>query len=84
MDDKVSEPVEELNMYSKQLCSKNLKVDVLEQMQKNIVLTLCKLEHIFELTFFDIMIHLAIHLVTEAKLAGHKPFCWMYHFKRDI
>uniref|UniRef100_A0A803MX89 DUF4218 domain-containing protein n=1 Tax=Chenopodium quinoa TaxID=63459 RepID=A0A803MX89_CHEQI len=55
LDEKVLEPLSELSVYFKQLCSKTLKLHVLEQMEKNIVVTLCKLERIFVPAFFDVM-----------------------------
>jgi len=51
-------------------------------MEKNIVVILCKLERIFIPAFFDVMVHLVVHLATEAKLAGPVPFHWQYPFER--
>ncbi|XP_074302669.1 uncharacterized protein LOC141634360 isoform X2 [Silene latifolia] len=53
-------------------------------MEENIAITLCKLEHIFIPSFFDVMIHLPIHLATEAKLAGPVHYRWMYRFERAM
>jgi len=47
LDEKVLEPLVNLSNYFKQLCSKTIYVDVLEQMEKNIAVMLCKLERIF-------------------------------------
>ena len=74
LDEKVLEPLVELSNYFKKLCSKTLDIDILEQMEKDIAITLCKLERIFIPAFFDVMVHLAIHLAIEAKLAGPIPF----------
>jgi len=82
LDEKALEPLVELSNYFKQLCSKTLDVNVLDQMEKDIAITLCKLERIFIPAFFDVMVHLSVHLVTEAKLAGPIPFQWMYHVER--
>ena len=84
LDEKVLEPLVDLSNYFKQLCSKTLSVDVLEQLEKNIAITLCKLERIFIPVFFDVMVHLAVHLATEAKLAGPVIYRWMYPFKRYV
>lgn len=64
LDDKVLEDLSELTAYFKQLCSKTLKVDLLEQMEKDIAVTLCKLEQIFVPAFFDVIVHLCVHLAT--------------------
>ena len=84
LDEKVLEPLVDLSNYFKRLCSKSLSVDVLEQMEKNIAITLCKLERIFIPAFFDVMVHLAVHLATEAKLAGPVIYRWMYPFERYV
>jgi hypothetical protein len=39
-------------------------------MKDDIIVILCKFEKIFPPAFFDIMVHLAVHLPREAKLAG--------------
>ncbi|XP_035547412.1 uncharacterized protein LOC108987287 [Juglans regia] len=52
--------------FFKELCSRTLDIIVLERLQANIPIILCKLEMIFPPAFFDIMVHLAIHLPDEA------------------
>jgi len=74
--------VDELSRYFKQLCSKTLIVDDLDQMRKSIAITLCKLERLFVPTFFDVMVHSAVHLAIEAKLAGPMQYRWMYQGER--
>jgi hypothetical protein len=39
-----------------------LRLDILKRMKDDILVILCKLEKIFPPAFFDIMIHVAIHL----------------------
>ena len=60
----------ELGNFFKDLCCKTLDVEELKRLEKDIVLILCKLEMIYPPTFFDIMVHLAIHLPREAMLGG--------------
>ncbi|KAH7852504.1 hypothetical protein Vadar_025651 [Vaccinium darrowii] len=81
---KVSKPLIELCNFFRQLCSKVLKVDELDDLQSRIVLTLCELEKIFPPSFFDIMEHLPIHLVEEAKTAGPMQYPWMYYAERYL
>ena len=54
----------------------------LEKLQEQIVFILCKLEKIFPLAFFDVMVHLAIHLPYEARLGGPVQYQWMYPIER--
>ena len=45
-------------------------------------MTLCLLEKYFPPSFFDIMIHLTVHLVREVRLCGPGYLRWMYPFER--
>jgi hypothetical protein len=74
----------ELSTFFKQLCARTLKVDVLKQMKDTIAIILCKLEQIFPPGFFDIMVHVAIHLPQEAELAGLVQYRWMYPIERTL
>ena len=56
--------------FFKQLCSKVLKTNQLEYIEKDIIVTLCKLERIIPPSFFDVIVHLPIHLASEVKVIG--------------
>ena len=73
--------VELFGIFQK-LCAKTLYVTDLERLEEGIVIILCKLEMIFPQAFFDIMIHLVVHLPHEAKLVGPVSYQWMYPFER--
>ena len=47
-------------------------------------MTLRKLEKIFPPSFYDIMVHLSIHLVDEAKIGGPVQYRWMYPIERYL
>ncbi|TXG61774.1 hypothetical protein EZV62_013137 [Acer yangbiense] len=80
----VVEALIELSNFFRQLCSKvNLTSD-LENIQDRIGLTLCHLEKIFPMSFFDVMEHLPIHLAEEALIAGPVQFRWMYPIERYL
>ncbi|RVW28901.1 hypothetical protein CK203_111943 [Vitis vinifera] len=68
----------ELCSFFKQLCSKMLKIDQLEHLENDIIVTLCKLERIFPPSFFNVMVHLPIHLASEAKIVRPVQYRWMY------
>ena len=59
---KVSNALIKLSNFLKELCSKVLQLEDLEHMEHTIPIILCKLERIFPPTFFDVMVHLPIHL----------------------
>lgn len=72
----------ELSGFFRDLCSKSLKGKELQILESRIVITLCSLERIFPPAFFDIMVHLPIHLAYEARIAGPVQYRWMYPIER--
>lgn len=65
----------ELGSFSKDLCSKVLLPEEdLDNLEGQIALTLCKLKFFFLPFFYNIMVHLFIHLAQKAKIAGPKQF----------
>ena len=64
------------------LCQRIIDREKLQQLDDEIIVTLCELERYFPPSFFDIMIHLIIHLSREARLCGPVHFRWMYPFER--
>lgn len=80
----LSAPLIQLSTFFKELCSKALKIDELEKLEKQIGVTLCELERIFPPSFFVIMLHLPIHLASEALIAGPVHYRWMYPIERYL
>jgi hypothetical protein len=70
----VYEAISELGNLFRELCSRNLMIDVVKRLKLKIPLILCKLEKIFLPAFFDVMVHLAVHLPDEALLIGHVQY----------
>ena len=68
--------------FLKGLCAKELNVDKLDELQSNVVLTLCRMEKMFPPGFFTIMVHLIVHLTKETKLGGPVFYRWMYPIER--
>ena len=78
------EVVAELGNFFRELCSRNLSVHVVQCLKQEIPLILCKLEKIFPPAFFDVMVHLAVHLPDEALLRGPVQYGWMYPIVRRL
>ncbi|XP_028082248.1 uncharacterized protein LOC114283584 [Camellia sinensis] len=72
----------ELGNFFQQLCSKTLKVTDLQKLKDQIILVLYKLEKTFPPAFFDVMVHLVVHLLREAILGGPVQYRWMYPIER--
>ncbi|CAL9018710.1 unnamed protein product [Prunus brigantina] len=64
------------------ICAKTVDVSNLDKLEEDVVVTLCLLEKYFSPSFFDIMVHLVVHLVREVRLCGPVYFRWMYPFER--
>ena len=78
----VRHAIARLNFFFNALCKKVVDVSTLDKLQNELVVTLCLLEKYFPPSFFDIMIHLTVHLVREVRLCGPVYFRWMYPFER--
>ncbi|TXG66340.1 hypothetical protein EZV62_007615 [Acer yangbiense] len=63
------------------LCKKVIDITKLEEIQSDLVVTLCMFEKYFP-PFFDIMIHLTVHLIREVRLCRPVYYRWMYPFER--
>jgi len=64
------------------ICSKVLDPVKLDELENEAVIILCPLEMYFPLAFFDIMVHLIVHLVREIKCCGPVYLRWMYPVER--
>ena len=84
LPEEVSKPLIVLSNFFKALCSKVLSVDDLEKMESQIAIALCQLEMIFPPSFFDVMMHLPVHLAGEAMIAGPVQYRWMYPIERYL
>ncbi|XP_024163761.2 uncharacterized protein LOC112170658 [Rosa chinensis] len=82
LDKPVRVAVIRLCLFFTEICSKSFEVSKLPKIQSDIVETLCLLEKYFPPSFFDIMVHLTVHLVREVELCGPVFYRWMYPFER--
>ncbi|XP_057771180.1 uncharacterized protein LOC130990991 [Salvia miltiorrhiza] len=84
LDNNVHEAIHEISNFFRQLSSRTLKRMDLDLLENQIAFTLCKLERIFPPQFFDIMMHLPVHLVRETILGGPVQYRWMYPIERYL
>ncbi|XP_021838978.2 uncharacterized protein [Spinacia oleracea] len=70
--------------FFKELCSKAATPEDFEKLEKRIVVILCHMERIFLPAFFDVMVHLLVHLPYEAKILGPVFQRWMYPIERYL
>ncbi|XP_012840363.1 PREDICTED: uncharacterized protein LOC105960705 [Erythranthe guttata] len=74
----------ELGDFFRRLCCRKLMVEDVNKLEKDIIEILCKLEMIFPPAFFDVMVHLAMHLPREVMLGGPVQYRWMYPIERYL
>jgi hypothetical protein len=84
MDKDISTILFELGSFFQDLCSRSLRWSDLENLEDRIVLILFKLKKFFPLAFFDVMVHLAIHLPREAILGKPVQYRWMYPIEKYL
>ncbi|XP_012833436.1 PREDICTED: uncharacterized protein LOC105954308 [Erythranthe guttata] len=74
--------VHRLSIFFHKLCQRVIDREKIAVIEDEVIETLCMLERHFPPSFFDIMVHLVVHLGREARLCGPVHFRWMYPFER--
>jgi hypothetical protein len=57
---------------------------MMEKLEEEIPVLICKLEEIFPSGWFNPIQHLLVHVPYEAKLGGPQQYRWMYHIERVL
>jgi hypothetical protein len=57
---------------------------MMEKLEKEISVLICKLEEIFPPGWFNSMQHLLVHIPYDAKVGGPMQYRWMYHIERAL
>nr|GFA11498.1 hypothetical protein [Tanacetum cinerariifolium] len=78
----ISPAIIELCLFFKQICARKLMQRDMEKSKEQLINIMCSLEQIYPPAFFDVMIHLVMHLPKEAILGGPVYMRWMYPFER--
>jgi hypothetical protein len=74
LDDDVWMVLAKLRHSYRQLCAKEIKKDIMEKLEEEILVLLCKLEKIFPPGWFNPMQHLLVHLPYEARTGGPQQY----------
>ncbi|KAK3204369.1 hypothetical protein Dsin_018415 [Dipteronia sinensis] len=67
--------------FYNELCQRVVDKNRLEALEDEVAETLCILERFFPPSFFDVMVHLTIHLAREARIGGPIQYRWQYPFE---
>jgi hypothetical protein len=84
MLDAMGQAIAELSYFYRQICGKEISKNMMEKLEKEMPVLLCKLEKIFPLGFFNPMEHLLIHIPYEAKVGEPIQYRWIYHIERAL
>jgi hypothetical protein len=84
LNDDVWKTLAKLSHFYRQLYAKETKKEMMEKLEKEIMMLICKLEKIFPPGCFNPMQHLLVHLPYEAKLGGPQKYRWMHHIERIL
>ena len=79
---KVRNVLTRLCLFFNAICSKVIDPKKLDELENEGVIILCQLEMYFPPSFFDIMVHLIVHLVREIRICGPVYLRWMYPVER--
>jgi hypothetical protein len=82
LPDKVYVPIIKLCSFFNVISQKVIDPMKLVQLQKEVVETLCRFEMCFPPSFFDVMVHLIVHIVFQIQFLGPVFLHQMYPFER--
>ena len=82
MDDHVRNTLLDFCNIFDVLSQKSISVRHLTRLQEEIITILCELEIYFPPSFFDVMVHLLVHVVSEVKDLGPTFLHTMFPFER--
>ncbi|XP_010490106.1 PREDICTED: uncharacterized protein LOC104767831 [Camelina sativa] len=74
--------ISRLCSFFNHLCQRVVDMEKITALENKIMETLCMFERFFPPSFFDIMVHLCVHLGRETRLGGPVHFRWMHPFER--
>jgi hypothetical protein len=74
----------EPSYFYRQIYAKQVSTVMMQRLEKEIVVLVCKMETVFPHGWFNAMQHLLVHLPWEARVGGFVQFRWMYSQEREL
>jgi hypothetical protein len=74
----------ELSYFYRQICAKQVSKAMIQKLEKEIVVLICKMEKIFLSGWFNAIQHLLVHLPWETKVGRPAQFKRMYSQEREL
>ena len=82
LPESVKQVITHLCLFFNVICTKVIGPTRLDDLENEAIIILCQLELYFPPSFFDIMVHLIVHLVREIRICGPMFLRWMYLIER--
>jgi hypothetical protein len=73
-----------LSYFYRLICAKQVSKSMMQKLEKEIAVLVCKMEKIFPHEWFNAMQHLLVHLPWKTKIGGPAQFRWMYSQEREL
>jgi hypothetical protein len=73
-----------LSYFYRQICAKQVWKVMMQRLEKQIAVLVCKMEIIFPPRWFNVMQYLLVHLSWEARVRWPVQFRWMYSQEREL
>jgi hypothetical protein len=73
-----------LNYFYRQIYAKQVSKAMMQRLEKEIAVLVCKMETVFSFGWFNAMQHLLVHLPWEARVEGPVQFRRMYSQEREL
>jgi hypothetical protein len=73
-----------LSYFYRQICAKQVSKTIMQKLEKQIAVLVCKMETVFSPGWFNVMQYLLLHLPWEARVRGPVQFRWMYSQEREL
>ncbi|XP_076959510.1 uncharacterized protein LOC143635608 [Bidens hawaiensis] len=70
--------------FFKSISSKEIELEEVEKLEADLFVTLCLLKKYFAPSFFDVMVHLTVHIARKVKLCGPEKIKFLSEFKKDL
>jgi hypothetical protein len=74
----------ELGYFYRKIYANQVSKAMMQRLEKEIAVLVCKMEIIFPHGRFNVMQYLLVHLPWEARVRGPMQFRWMYSQEREL
>jgi hypothetical protein len=74
----------EYSYIYRQICAKQVSNTMMQRLEKEIAVLVCKMETVFPYGWFNAMQYLLVYLPSKAMVGGPVQFSWMYSQERKL